>query len=74
MRATHGRYAPKGDSLGNSWRIAGDGTNWGALSNCANLNAYEAPQQKRSVQTAILLACARTCASSQTDDKCALHI
>lgn len=25
-------YAPKGDSLGNSWRIAGDGTNWGALS------------------------------------------
>ena len=47
MRATHGRYAPKGDSLGNSWRIAGDGTNWGALSNCANLNAYEAPQQKR---------------------------
>ena len=31
-------YAPKGDSLGNSWRIAGDGTNWGALSNCINLN------------------------------------
>lgn len=24
-------YAPVGDSLGNSWRIAGDGTNWGAL-------------------------------------------
>ena len=32
-------YAPKGDSLGNSWRIAGDGRNWGALSNCINTNA-----------------------------------
>ena len=32
-------YAPTGASLGNSWRIAGDGTNWGALSNCANLNS-----------------------------------
>merc|ERR1711935_525747 len=32
-------YAPKGDSLGNSWRIAGDGTNWGALSNCINENS-----------------------------------
>ena len=32
-------YAPVGDSLGNSWRIAGDGTNWGALSNCINLNS-----------------------------------
>ena len=29
----------QGDRLGNSWRIAGDGTNWGALSNCANENA-----------------------------------
>ena len=33
-------YAPEGDRLGNSWRIAGDGTNWGALSNCANQNAH----------------------------------
>ena len=32
-------YAPAGASLGNSWRIAGDGTNWGALSNCINQNA-----------------------------------
>lgn len=32
-------YAPVGDSLGNSWRIAGDGTNWGALSNCINQNS-----------------------------------
>ena len=32
-------YAPMGNALGNSWRIAGDGTNWGALSNCINLNA-----------------------------------
>jgi len=32
-------YAPVGDKLGNSWRIAGDGTNWGALSNCINLNS-----------------------------------
>merc|ERR1711907_144425 len=31
-------YAPVGDSLGNSWRIAGDGQNWGALSNCINTN------------------------------------
>jgi len=31
-------YAPVGDTLGNSWRIAGDGTNWGALSNCINDN------------------------------------
>ena len=40
-------YAPAGASLGNSWRIAGDGTNWGALSECANINAqltqYAAP-------------------------------
>jgi len=32
-------YAPEGNQLGNSWRIAGDGTNWGALSNCINLNS-----------------------------------
>jgi hypothetical protein len=32
-------YAPMGDKLGNSWRIAGDGTNWGALSNCMNQNS-----------------------------------
>lgn len=31
-------YAPVGASIGNSWRIAGDGTNWGALSNCINQN------------------------------------
>ena len=31
--------APEGDKLGNSWRIAGDGTNWGALSVCMNKNA-----------------------------------
>ena len=31
-------YAPVGKKLGNSWRIAGDGTNWGALSNCINQN------------------------------------
>jgi len=40
-------YAPRGDRLGNSWRIAGDGTNWGALSQCMNKNAplqqYAAP-------------------------------
>jgi alpha-galactosidase len=35
----HMWYAPKGGSLGNSWRIAGDGTNWGALSNCININS-----------------------------------
>ena len=35
----HTWYAPKGGGLGNSWRIAGDGTNWGALSNCINLNS-----------------------------------
>jgi alpha-galactosidase len=35
----HTWYAPQGDTLGNSWRIAGDGTNWGALSNCMNDNA-----------------------------------
>ena len=34
----HTWYAPVGDQLGNSWRIAGDGTNWGALSNCINEN------------------------------------
>eukprot|EP01065_Artemidia_motanka_P009702 TRINITY_DN1500_c0_g1_i1.p1 TRINITY_DN1500_c0_g1~~TRINITY_DN1500_c0_g1_i1.p1 ORF type:complete len:436 (+),score=140.86 TRINITY_DN1500_c0_g1_i1:45-1352(+) len=33
-------YAPKGDQLGNSWRISGDGTNWPALSICVNKNAY----------------------------------
>ena len=46
MRVEHlvrpGRRLP-----GNSWRIAGDGTNWGALSNCINQNAalgkYAAP-------------------------------
>lgn len=40
-------YAPQGANLGNSWRIAGDGTNWGALSNCINSNVdlhqYAAP-------------------------------
>ena len=34
----HKWYAPEGARLGNSWRIAGDGTNWGALSNCINSN------------------------------------
>jgi alpha-galactosidase len=28
-----------GGSLGNSWRIAGDGSGWGPLSNCANQQA-----------------------------------
>mmetsp|Transcript_20197 Transcript_20197/g.61488 ORF Transcript_20197/g.61488 Transcript_20197/m.61488 type:complete len:362 (+) Transcript_20197:3-1088(+) len=32
-------FAPRGHELGNSWRIALDGTNWGALSHCANINA-----------------------------------
>ena len=36
-------YAPQGDRLGNSWRIAGDGTNWGALSACMNKNALLQP-------------------------------
>lgn len=31
-------YAPSGDSLGNSWRISGDGTNWGALTQSINAN------------------------------------
>jgi len=35
----HTWYAPAGDQLGNSWRIAGDGTNWEALSNCVNENS-----------------------------------
>lgn len=26
--------------MGNSWRIAGDGTNWAALSNCINSNVF----------------------------------
>jgi alpha-galactosidase len=33
-------YAPVGASLGNSWRIAADGKNWDALSQCVNKNAY----------------------------------
>ena len=32
-------YAERGAQLGNSWRIALDGTNWGALSGCVNRNA-----------------------------------
>jgi len=32
-------YARRGHTLGHSWRIALDGTNWGALSHCANVNA-----------------------------------
>jgi len=32
-------YAPVGYSIGNSWRIAGDGDNWPALSNCINVIA-----------------------------------
>ena len=32
-----------GASLGNSWRIAGDGGNWGALTNCMNTQAAAAP-------------------------------
>jgi alpha-galactosidase len=32
-----------GSSLGNSWRIAGDGGNWGALTNCMNTQAAAAP-------------------------------
>jgi alpha-galactosidase len=39
----HTWYAHVGDSLGNSWRIAGDGTNWGALSNWINLNSQPWP-------------------------------
>jgi hypothetical protein len=31
-----------GGSLGNSWRIAGDGSGWGPLSNCANQQAASA--------------------------------
>jgi alpha-galactosidase len=30
-------YAPVGYTLGNSWRIAGDGDNWPALTNCINV-------------------------------------
>lgn len=44
------RYSPPdpalnysgGGSLGNSWRIAGDGSGWGPLSNCANQQAASA--------------------------------
>ena len=32
-------YAPRGDSLAHSWRIALDGTNWATLSECVNINA-----------------------------------
>ena len=32
-------YAERGASLGNSWRIALDGTNWGTLSGCVNRNS-----------------------------------
>lgn len=32
-----------GSSLGNSWRIAGDGNNWEALTNCMNTQASAAP-------------------------------
>ena len=32
-------YAERGASLGNSWRIAADGTNWATLSGCVNRNA-----------------------------------
>ena len=32
-----------GSSLGNSWRIAGDGGDWGALTNCMNTQAAAAP-------------------------------
>lgn len=35
----HDWYAPVGQSLGNSWRIAGDGQNWAALTNCINTDA-----------------------------------
>jgi len=30
-------YAPVGYSLGNQWRIAGDGSGWGPLTNCMNV-------------------------------------
>jgi len=40
-------YAPVGDSLGNSWRIDGDGDNWGdltkAINTMASLTAYSVP-------------------------------
>ena len=32
-------YAPVGASLGNSWRIAGDGSGWAPLTNCMNVQA-----------------------------------
>ena len=32
-----------GSSLGNSWRIAGDGSGWGPLTNCMNTQAAAAP-------------------------------
>ena len=32
-----------GGSLGNSWRIAGDGSGWGPLTNCMNVQAAAAP-------------------------------
>ena len=35
----HSWYAPVGPSLGNSWRIAGDGRNYAALVNCMNVNS-----------------------------------
>jgi len=35
----HTWYAPEGDSLGNSWRIDGDGENWEELSKGVNANA-----------------------------------
>jgi len=32
-------YAPEGYSLGNSWRISGDGTSWSSLTNSINIMA-----------------------------------
>jgi len=36
-------YAPVGYSLGNSWRVDGDGDNWGALTAAINAMAYLTP-------------------------------
>ena len=63
------RYAPPdpsvgyagGNSLGNSWRIAGDGDTWPALTNCFNTIArvrqYSGPGEGRSGAAAFLRGC-----------------
>jgi len=63
-------YAPKGDELGNSWRISGDGTNWGALTTSINTNSELSQYARPGAWNDPDLLVGTGIGSNRGDDKC----